>query len=70
LPWAQAVETADHDWALAMEMPDRYGVRALDAIQLAAALVWCRERPNRRPFVCFDGCLSKGAADAGFSVRT
>ena len=40
-----------------------------DAAQLAAALVWCRERPQRRPFICFDERLAKAAAAAGFEVR-
>jgi predicted nucleic acid-binding protein len=55
--------------AIAEELPDRYGVRALDAMQLAAALVWCRERPNRRSFICFDERLSSAAAAVGFTVR-
>jgi uncharacterized protein len=55
--------------AIAEELPDRYGVRALDAMQLAAALVWCRERPTRRSFICFDERLSRAAAAAGFVVR-
>jgi predicted nucleic acid-binding protein len=50
-------------------LPDEYGVRAADALQLAAALVWCRERPRRRPFVCFDERLAKAASALGFSVR-
>jgi predicted nucleic acid-binding protein len=56
--------------SIAEELPDRLGVRALDAMQLAAALVWCRERPNRRPFICFDERLSTAAATVGFTVRT
>jgi predicted nucleic acid-binding protein len=55
---------------LAQELPDRHGLRAADAMQLAAAMVWCRESPNRRPFVCFDERLSRSAATVGFSVRT
>ena len=55
---------------VAEDLPDRHGVRAADAVQLAAALVWCRERPNRRPFICFDERLSRAAADVGFTVRT
>ena len=55
--------------SLAEELPDQYTVRALDAVQLAAALVWCRERPQRRPFVCFDERLAKAASEAGFAVR-
>ncbi len=54
---------------LAERIPDEYGVKAGDAFQLAAALVWCRERPRRRPFVCFDDRLAKAAAKAGFTVR-
>jgi predicted nucleic acid-binding protein len=36
---------------IAESLPDDYSLRAGDAWQLAAALVWCRERPRRRPFV-------------------
>lgn len=55
--------------ALAEELPDTPGVRAADAAQLAAALIWCRERPKQRPFVCFDEGLRKAATSVGFSVR-
>jgi hypothetical protein len=55
--------------ALAEDLPDSYGVRAADAAQLAAALVWCRERPKQRPLVCFDERLRTAAAAIGFSVR-
>lgn len=55
--------------ALAEDLPDVHGVRAADAAQLAAALVWCRERPKQRPFVCFDENLRTAAIALGFSVR-
>ena len=55
--------------SLAEELPDAYGMRAADAAQLAAALVWCRERPKQRPLVCFDERLRSAAAALGFSVR-
>jgi uncharacterized protein len=55
--------------SLAAELPDEYGVRAADAVQLAAALVWCRERPRQRSFVCFDERLSTAASALGFAVR-
>jgi hypothetical protein len=55
--------------SLAEEMPDTHGVCAADAVQLAAALVWCRERPKQRPFVCFDADLRTAATTLGFSVR-
>jgi predicted nucleic acid-binding protein len=55
--------------SLAEELPDTHRLRAADAAQLAAALVWCRERPRKRPFVCFDGRLRTAAHELGFVVR-
>jgi predicted nucleic acid-binding protein len=55
--------------SLAEELPDAHRLRAADAAQLAAALVWCRERPKQRPFVCFDERLRTAARELGFSVR-
>ncbi|MCA1590523.1 MAG: type II toxin-antitoxin system VapC family toxin [Acidobacteria bacterium] len=53
---------------IASDLPDKYGVRALDAFQLAAALVWCKEKPRNRPFICADHRLGGAASDAGFNV--
>ncbi len=55
--------------ALAEGLPDRFGLRAGDAFQLAAALRWCDERPRRRPFVCLDRRLGEAAAGLGFEVE-
>jgi len=55
--------------SLAEDLPDTHAVRAADASQLAAALVWCRERPKQRPFVCFDERLKTAATALGFLVR-
>jgi uncharacterized protein len=55
--------------SIAEELPDRHGLRAADAVQLAAALVWCRERPKQRPLICFDERLRAAATALGFSVR-
>lgn len=55
--------------SLAEELPDTHRLRAADAAQLAAALVWCRERPRKRPFVCFDEPLRTAASELGFVVR-
>ena len=63
------IQPSERVRALAEELPDRHDLRAADAVQLAAALVWCRERPQRRPFICFDQRLAKSAAAAGFDVR-
>jgi predicted nucleic acid-binding protein len=54
--------------AIAESLPDNYSLRASDAWQLAAALVWCKERPRRRPFVCLDKRLGKAASEVGFTV--
>lgn len=54
--------------SLAEGLPDAYGLRALDSFQLAAALVWCNERPKNRVFVCDDSKLSVAAQTAGFTV--
>jgi predicted nucleic acid-binding protein len=53
---------------LAEGLPDAYGLRALDSFQLAAALVWCSEKPKNRIFVCDDAKLSAAAQTVGFTV--
>ncbi|HEX3251964.1 MAG TPA: type II toxin-antitoxin system VapC family toxin [Pyrinomonadaceae bacterium] len=53
---------------LAEDLPDTYGLRALDSFQLAAALVWCREKPKNRTFVCDDARLAVAAEAVGFTV--
>jgi len=53
---------------IAQTLLGQYPLRAADALQLAAALVWCRERPQHRPFVCFDDWLAETAHLVGFSV--
>jgi uncharacterized protein len=47
---------------------DRYELRAADALQLAAALVWCNERPKNRAFLCRDIRLREAARREGFAV--
>ena len=53
---------------LAEESCLRYAIRSADALQLAAALVWCNERPKARNFICFDSHLLGAARAAGFTV--
>jgi hypothetical protein len=36
---------------------------------VAAALVWCKERPRARNFICFDNELLDAARSAGFTVH-
>ena len=44
-------------------------LRAADALQLAAALVWCEEQPHGEGFVSLDGRLRDAAAREGFAVH-
>lgn len=53
---------------IAEDMPEQYGLRALDSFQLAAALVWCKEQPRGRWFVCCDVRLAEAAVKVGFDV--
>ena len=53
---------------LAARLLDAHELRAADSFQLAAALVWCQQRPTRRTFVCADQRLSRAAEAAGFTV--
>lgn len=54
--------------ALAASALEQHDLRAADALQLAAALVLCREHPRGRAFVCFDAKLASAADAAGFTV--
>lgn len=47
---------------------ERFRLRAGDALHLAAALVWCKQRPNGRLFVCNDERLSHAARELGFQT--
>lgn len=53
---------------LAMRLMAGHELRAADSLQLAAALVWCQQRPARRIFVCADQRLSHAAGQVGFTV--
>ena len=43
-------------------------LRSADAQQLAAALVWCEEKPAGQDFVCLDQRLRESAEREGFRV--
>lgn len=54
---------------LARTLPAVYGLKAMDSLQLAAALVWCKEFPKDKFFVSADERLSVAAEKAGFEVH-
>ena len=43
-------------------------LRAADALQLAASLVWCDDTPRGETFVCLDARLRQAAAREGFGI--
>ena len=43
-------------------------LRAADALQLAAALIWCEEQPHGERFVSLDNRLRDAARSEGFDV--
>lgn len=53
---------------IAEGLPEAHGLRTLDSMQLASALVWCNEKPSGRIFICCDSRLSDIAAKVGFTV--
>jgi len=65
--WAEVLPT-ERVRSLAEMLPAQYDLRGADAFQLAAAMVWARERPRNRPFVCYDRKLALAADRIGFSV--
>jgi len=54
----------------ALRVLDAYPLRAADALQLAAALIWCDQKPTRRIFISSDIRLCEAATQVGFTVLT
>lgn len=65
---AHIIKPEDNILEIASTLPSAHNLRALDSFQLAAALVWCKEKPKNRPFICADRRLGEAARDAGFDV--
>jgi predicted nucleic acid-binding protein len=47
---------------------ERFRLRASDALHLAAALAWCKQKPNGRLFICNDERLARTAHHVGFDI--
>jgi predicted nucleic acid-binding protein len=54
--------------ASAIDLLTTYGLRAADALQLAAALAWAGSNPSGAEFVCLDRRLRDAATGVGFRV--
>jgi len=65
---ANAVEPGDEMCAKALRLLGVHPLRAADALQLAAALLWIRDRPHGKDFVCLDERLRTAAVIEGFLV--
>jgi predicted nucleic acid-binding protein len=71
-----ALLTADKEiviwWATPLECQSaiyrRHPLRAADALQLAAALIWCEEQPHGETFVSLDDRLRGAASKEGFTL--
>jgi predicted nucleic acid-binding protein len=62
------IQPSDAVRAKAMQLVDRYDLRAADALQLAAALVWCEDVPQGRVFLTADQKLQEAAMLSGFDA--
>jgi uncharacterized protein len=62
------VQPVDAVRARAVRLLAVHPLRSADALQLAAAMAWCREQPAGRAFVCLDDRLRAAAAAEGFDV--
>ena len=67
---SKEVLPSDNVREVALQQIERFSLRAGDALQLAAALVWCGERPRGRWCVCDDRRLAAAAAAVGFEVQS
>ena len=65
---AAEIEATEEVRTRAIRLLRTHAVRAADALQLAAALVACRENPGSLPFVCGDQRLKAAAEGEGFTV--
>jgi predicted nucleic acid-binding protein len=53
---------------LAVELLNKYSLRAADSLQLAASLSWCNRQPFQKPFLCGDKKLCHAASSVGFTL--
>lgn len=63
------IETQTLTIEIARTFPSIYGLKAMDSLQLASALVWCKELPKNKDFVSADARLLKVGDAVGFNVH-
>jgi predicted nucleic acid-binding protein len=62
------VQPSDSLCTHAAHLVERYGLRAADSLQLAAALEWCEDAPHGHVFLTADQKLREAALLTGFDV--
>ena len=65
---ADAVAPTDEVRHRAGRLVAVHPLRAADALQLAAALIWCEDQPQSETFVSLDDRLRAAATKEGFAV--
>jgi uncharacterized protein len=65
---ADSVSPTDEVRRRAARLVAVHPLRAADALQLAAALLWCEEQPHNEGFVSLDARLRAAAQNEGFEV--
>jgi hypothetical protein len=65
---ADTVTPTDEARRRAGRLVAAHPLRAADALQLGAALVWCEEQSHGEVFVCLDDRLREAARREGFSL--
>ena len=63
-----AVSPTDDVRRRAARLAGVHPLRAADALQLAAALVWCEEQPHGETVVSLDSRLREAARSEGFEI--
>ena len=66
---ADTVSPTDEVRRRAARLVAVHPLRAADALQLAAALIWCEEQPHTEGFVSLDDRLRDAARSEGFDVK-
>lgn len=64
-----AIESIPRIIELARTFPTTLGLRALDSLQLASALVWCKEFPKDKNFITADSKLLEAAKNVSFTAH-
>ncbi len=67
--WWSVIQPSDALRATAMQLVDRYDLRAADSFQLAAAFEWCEHDPQGRVFLTTDQKLREAALLSGFDAQ-